>query len=151
MCVPIWQSGASQGSPDEFESLAANLTQAVEPLTGKEKWKLAAVYAGKYGDAHRQPWEQLVSIVRLVHREAANAQESFVKYGPQLADSLPFEDQERIAGEILAHLEEGGKLGSITLFTHKAWSQFLEQNKVNKARPRLPGHFQALHQFFRLK
>ncbi|MFZ1031155.1 MAG: AAA domain-containing protein [Candidatus Acidiferrales bacterium] len=60
-------------------------------------------------------------------------------------------EQECIAGEILSHLEEGGKLGSITLFTHKAWSQFLEQTKVNRARPRLPEHFQALRQFFRLK
>ncbi len=146
----LWQSGASQGSPDELQALAANLTQAVEPLSGKEKWKLAAVYAGKYGDAHRQPWDQLVSSVRLVHREAANAQESFLKYGPQLSREFPLEDQERIAGEILAHLEGGGKLGSFTLLTHKAWSHFIEATKVKNARPRLPEHFQALRQLSRL-
>jgi very-short-patch-repair endonuclease len=146
----LWPSGASQGSPDEFESLAANLTQAVEPLSGEDKWKLAAVYAGKYGDAHRQPWDQLVSFVRLVHREAANARESFVKYGPELSHELPFEDQERIAGEILAHLEHGGKLGSFALLTHKAWSHFIEATKVKNARPRLPEHFQALRQLSRL-
>src|SRR5260370_32230640 len=65
----LWQSGAAQGSPDELESLAPSLTQAVDPLSGKDKWKLAAVYAGKYGDAHRQPWDQLVGFVRRVHRE----------------------------------------------------------------------------------
>src|SRR6266852_3950431 len=147
----LWQSGASQGSPDELQALAANLTQAVEPLSAKEKWKLAAVYAGKYGDAHRQPWDQLVSFVRLVHREAANAQESFVKYGPEASVNSAIKEQERIAGEILAHLEGGGKLGSFTLFTHKSWGEFLEQTKVNNARPRLPEHFQALRQLFRLK
>src|SRR5207244_5034725 len=105
----LWQSAAFQGSPDELEALAANLTQAVEPLSGKEKWKLAAVYAAKYGDAHRQPWDQLVSFVRLVHREAAKSQESFVKHGPHLSDNLSYEDQERIAGEIFAHLDNGGK------------------------------------------
>jgi very-short-patch-repair endonuclease len=147
----LWQSGAPQGTPDELETLAANLAQAVEPLSGKEKWKLATVYAGKYGGAHRQPWEQLASIVRLVHREAANAQESFVKYGPQLADSSDYEDQERIACEILAHLENGGKLGSFTLLTHKPWSQFIEWTKVNNARPRIPEHFQALRKLARLK
>jgi very-short-patch-repair endonuclease len=146
----LWQSGASQGSPHEMESLAAGLTQAVEPLSGKEKWKLAAVYAGKYGDAHRQPWDQLVSFVRLVHREAANAQESFVKYGPQLSGNSSFEEQERIAGEILSHLEHGGKLGSFALLTHKAWSHFIEATKVKNARPRLPEHFQALRQLSRL-
>ena len=147
----LWESSATQSSPEEIEGLSAALVQAVEPLSGKDKWKLAAVYAGKYGDVHRQPWDQLVSFVRLVHREAANAQESFVKYGPEATSPSAVKEQERVAGEILAHLEEGGKLGSITLFTHKAWSQFLEQTKVNKARPRLPEHFQALRQFFRLQ
>ncbi len=147
----LWQSGASQQSPEELETLAANLAQAVEPLSGKEKWKLTAVYAGKYGDVYRQPWDQLVSNVRLVHREAANAQESVVKYGPQLSANLALEDQERIAGEILAHLESGGKLGSIALFTHKSWSQFVEQTRVNGARPRHPEHFHALRQLSRLK
>jgi very-short-patch-repair endonuclease len=147
----LWESGAAQTSPGEIEGLAAALAQAVEPLSGKNKWKLAAVYAGKYGDVHRQPWDQLVSFVRLVHREAANVQESFVKYGPEASSNSDVKEQERIAGEILTHLEEGGKLGSLTLFTHKSWSQFLEQTKVNNARPRFPGHFNALSQMFRIK
>src|SRR5260370_17754908 len=146
----LWPSGAPQGSPVAWESLAANLPQAVEPLSGKEKWKLAAVYAGKYGDAHRQPWDQLVSFVRLVHREAANAQESFLKFGPQLSHEHPLEDQERIAGEILAHLEHGGKPGRFAALTHKAWSHLIEATKVKNARPRLPEHFQALRQLSRL-
>ncbi|MGB2898552.1 MAG: AAA domain-containing protein [Candidatus Acidiferrum sp.] len=147
----LWQSGTSQSSPDELETLAANLAQSVEPLSGKEKWKLAAVYAGKYGHGHREAWDQLVSFVRLVHREAANAQESFVKYGPQLSDNFALEDHERIAGEILAHLENGGRLGSFALLTHKAWSQFIESAKVNKTKPRLPEHFQTLRKLARLK
>src|SRR5216684_2179846 len=146
----LWEPGAAQSSPGEIEGLAAALIQAVEPLSGKDKWKLAAVYAGRYGDVHRQPWDQLISFVRLVHREAANAQESFVKYGPESENSA-LKEQERIAGEILAHLEGGGKLGAFTLFTHKSWSQFLEQTKVNNTRPHLPEHFQALRQLLRLR
>src|SRR5438477_901713 len=147
----LWQASSSPGSPHDLESLASSLTQAVEPLSGKEKWKLAAVYAGKYGDAHRQPWGQLVSFVRLVHREAANAQESFVKYGPQLSAEHALEDQERIAGEILGHLENGGKLGSFTLLTHKSRSHFIESARVNNAHPRLPEHFHALRKLSHLK
>jgi very-short-patch-repair endonuclease len=147
----LWVSRTAESTAGEIEVLAAALAQAVEPLSGKDKWKLAAVYAGKYGDVHRQSWDQLISLVRLVHREAANAQESFVKYGPQVSDSAAVKEQERLTGEILAHLEDGGKLGSLTLFTHRSWSQFLEQTKVNSARPRLPEHFHALRQFLRLK
>src|SRR5438876_634410 len=147
----LWLSGVMQGSPEELEVLSASLRQAVEPLSGKEKWKLAAVYAGKYGDAHRVPWDQLVSFVRLVHREAAKSQESFVKHGPHLSDNLSYEDQERIAGEIFAHLDNGGKLGSVTLLTHRAWSQFIEATKVHKIHPRLAEHFLALGRMARLK
>jgi hypothetical protein len=147
----LWESGGTPHSPGEIEALAAALTQAVEPLCGKDKWKLAALYAGRYGDVHRQPWDELVNLVRLVHREAANAQESFVNYGPEASDNPKVKEGERIASEIIVHLEEGGKLGSFTLFTHKSWSQFLEQTKVTNERPRLPEHFDALRGFFRLK
>ena len=147
----LWETGVAQISPEEVETLATNLVQAVEPLSGKDQWKLAAVYAGRYGDAHRQLWDHLISFVRLVHREAANAQESLVKYGPEISGKSDSKELERIAGEILAHLESGGKLNAFTLFTHKSWSQFLEQTRVNDAHPRLPEHFHALRQLLRLK
>ena len=147
----LWQSRAIQGTADEVQALAASLAQSVEPLSGREKWKLAAVYAGKYGDAHRQPWDQLVNLVRRVHQEAADARESFVKYGPWVPEEPSLEDQERIALEILAHLESGGKLGSFVLLTHKSWKNFIESTKVNDAQPRLLEHFRALHKLVRLR
>src|SRR5215471_8928088 len=141
----LWQLGAPLGTTDEFEALIANLTQAVEPLSGSDKWKLAAVYAGKYGGAHRQPWEQLVTLVHKAHEEAANAQETLVKYGPQVPEAADPEELQRIATEILGHLEQGGKLGSFALLTHKAWSQFVDTAKVNRSRPRTLEHFRALY------
>ena len=147
----LWESGAAEGSPDELQAASVNLTRAVAPLSGTDKWKLAAVYSGKYGGVHREPWDRLINFVRHVHRDAANSRESFLKYGPEPSSQLPLEEQERIAGEILAHLEDGGKLGSIALFTHKAWVHFLEQTKINGERPRLPEHFHALRQLSRLK
>jgi len=147
----LWEGGSAASTPEEMEDLRTALVQAVEPLSGKDRWKLAAVYAGRYGGAHREPWDQLVNFVRLVHREAANAQESFVKYGPEIASGQDLKEQDRIAGEILAHLEGGGKLGSFTLFTHKAWSQFIERTRVNEEPPRNPEHFHALRKTVRLK
>ena len=147
----LWEGGNAPATPEEMEDLRTALVQAVEPLSGKDRWKLAAVYAGRYGGTHREPWDQLVNFVRLVHREAANAQEAFVKYGPEIASGQDLKEQERIAGEILAHLEGGGKLGSFTLFTHKAWSQFIERTRVNNEPPRAPEHFHALRKTVRLK
>jgi len=146
----LWQSQAPQGSGGRSTNSYRQFAHAVEPLSGKDKWKLAAVYAGKYGDTYRS-LDQLVGFVRRVHREAANTQESFVKFGPQISRDSSLEDQERAAGEILEPSRNGGKLGSFTLLTHKSWSQFIEQTRVNNARPRLPEHFHALRQLSRLK
>src|SRR5437879_1839286 len=114
----LWESGAPEGTTEEFEALIANLTQAVAPLCGNDKWTLAAVYAGKYGGAHRQPWEQLVNLVRRVHQEAANAEESVVKYGPQLPDAPDPEEQLRVATESLGHMQHSGNMGHVRLILY---------------------------------
>jgi very-short-patch-repair endonuclease len=146
----LWQSRGTQATAGDIAALGGNLAQAVEPLSGIEKWKLAAVYAGKYGQSHRQPWDELVHWIQRLHSEAANAQEPLLKYGPQVSDDATFEDQERISGEILTHLENGGKLGSFALLTHKSWNTFIESAKVNKAHPHRPEHFHALRQLSKL-
>ena len=69
----------------------------------------------------------------------------------QLPDATDIEDHLRIATEILGHIEQGGKLGSFVLLTHKSWSQFVDSAKVSRARPRLLEHFRALHTLARLE
>jgi len=150
-CSDLWQPGQVRGSEAQFEDLAARLVLAIQPLSGKEQWKLAAVYAGKYGGAHRGPWEQLVTFVKLVHREAASCQEMFLKYGPVLPESQELEEQQQIADKILEHFELGGKLGAFTLLKHKAWSQFIAQARVNGQRPSRREHFDALCRLARLR
>ena len=147
----LWQTGSAQGSEQQIETLVAKLMQAIEPLSGKEGWKRAAVYAGKYGGTYRQPWDQLVTLVQLVHREAAAAQEMLLQYGPALPNNNRLEEQEQIATEILAHLEQGGKLGSFVLWKHTPWAEFIATARVNGGRPRLVEHFQALRQLCRLQ
>ncbi|PYX92378.1 MAG: hypothetical protein DMG67_07080, partial [Acidobacteria bacterium] len=147
----LWQPGPALGSEDQIESLAARLMQAVEPLSRKEEWKLAAVYAGKYGEARRQPWEQLIALVQRIHREAAAAQESLLEYGPALSEGMALEEQEKIAIEILAHIEQGGILGRFILWKHKPWKAFMATARVNDGRPRLAEHFKILRQLCRLK
>lgn len=150
-CADFWHAGPVRGTEKQIEDLATRLVTAVEPLSGKEKWKLAAVYAGKYGGIHRQPWEQLVAFIQFVHREAADSQETLLEYGPALAEAIELEPQQQIADEILEHLEMGGQLGALVLWKHKAWGQFAASARVNGGRPRLAAHFEALRTLARLK
>src|SRR5256884_501828 len=48
-------------------------------------------------------------------------------------------------------LEQGGKIGSFTLLTHKAWNQFIDSAKVNRGRPRSLEHFRTLHTLAQLE
>lgn len=147
----LWQPEEVRGSEKQIEELIAKLLQAVEPLSGREKWKLAAVYAGKYGGVHIQPWRELVALVQTVHHAAADSQEAFLKLDPVLQEGTPLEEQERIADEILEHLEMGRKLGSVALWKHKTWNAFVSMARINGARPRSAEHFKALRELAHLK
>lgn len=59
----LWKSATNSGCGDLLREICTRLDIAVEPLSGRERWKLAAVYAGKSGGAHREPWDSLVSFV----------------------------------------------------------------------------------------
>ena len=147
----LWEPGPARGSEQQLDTLAAKLIQAVEPLSGREKWKLAAVYAGKYGGVHRQPWDQLVAFTEFVHRMAGDAQEDLMRLGPVLPDDIKLENCGQIADEILEHLELGGKLGPLVFWKHKAWRQFVAGARINGSQPRRAEHFEALNKLARLK
>jgi very-short-patch-repair endonuclease len=146
----FWQVD-SPSDLKRIENLGAKLTSALEPILGKEKWKLDAVYAGKHGGAHRHPWEQLINSIRLVHTEAARVQETLLNLAPRPAMTHTLEDQERIAGEILGHFEQDGGPGFFTFLTHRSWKTFVDGSTVNGATPTHREHFEALRASTRLK
>ena len=146
----LWQPDSPLDAK-RVEALTAKLASAVEPLLGKEKWKLDAVYAGKYGGAHRHPWDQLLHSIRTVHTEAARVQEILLKLAPEPALTHTLEDQERIATEILAHFEQDGGPGFFTFLTHRGWKAFVDGSKVNGKIPTLREHFEALRASTRMR
>src|SRR5260370_3128182 len=136
----------------QIEALRSRWIAAVEPLSAKEQWKLAAVYAGMYGGVRRKPWEQLVEADKLVLRESAKCHEDMLKYGPVLPENLSLEEEEQVADETLQHLELGGKRNALVLWKHQTWRAFIAGARINdNGRPRLAAHFDALRKQARLK
>jgi very-short-patch-repair endonuclease len=137
-----------------FESLSDILKKAqaaIDPLNGGELWKLAAVYAGKNGGPHREPWDNLVAQIEQAHREIAKSQEILLRHAPSLTAADSLEEQEKAALEIHTHLRQGGALGFVTLLTHKHWKQLVDTAAVDGARPSLPEHFLAINKLCRTK
>jgi very-short-patch-repair endonuclease len=147
----LWQVGTHSPSPEWLSEIITKLIQAVEPLSGKERWKLAAVYAGKNTGPHREPWDKLVSFIEQVHLEVATSAETMLRHSTTLSNDIPYEEQEQIATQIHAHLHEKGELGFLSLLTHKQWRQFIQVTRVNGTQPKLPEHFLAVSKSCRVK
>jgi very-short-patch-repair endonuclease len=147
----LWLPATSALMPESLTGIVAKVQQAIEPLTGGERWKLAAVYAGKNGGPHREPWDNLVAFIEQVHLEVAKSQEVLFRHAPNVNSTVSFEEQEKTALEIHAHLRENGNLGFVTLLTHKSWKQLVQTVTVNGAQPKLPEHFLAISRFCRVK
>ena len=146
----LWQSGGS-ASASALEALAPTLTQSVAILASSDRWKLAAVYAGKNGGPHSETWEKLVALVEQLHFEAGSTQELLIQHETKLANDSQLEQQEQTATEIHGHLRRGGSLGFFSLLTHARWKQFIRGTIVDGTSPRLPDHFLAASKFSRLK
>jgi len=147
----LWQTRNKPVSANSLNETAIRLKQAVGVLATSERWKLAAVYAGKNGGPHRESWEKLVALVEQVHLEAAGAQEILIQHATTLADESLLEQYEQTAAEIHGHLRSGGSLSFFTLMTHGRWKQFIRATRVDGGEPRLPDHFLAASKFSRVK
>jgi very-short-patch-repair endonuclease len=147
----LWLPATSTLTPESLSTIFTKVQQAIEPLAGGERWKLAAVYAGKNGGPHREPWDNLVAFIEQVHLEVAKSQEVLFRHAPNLNSASSLEDQEKAALEIHAHLRENGNLGFVTLLTHQSWKQLIQTVTVNGAQPKLPEHFLAISKFCRVK
>jgi very-short-patch-repair endonuclease len=146
----LWQNSSST-SVSALEAIASTLKQSVAVLASSEKWKLAAVYAGRNGGPHRETWEKLLALVEQVHFEAGSTQELLIQHETKLADDSQLEQHEQTATEIHGHLRSGGNLGFFSLLTHSRWKQFIQRTMVDGGSPRLPDHFLAASKFSRLK
>ncbi len=147
----LWQDGRGPTSASVLNETAIKLKESVDILASSERWKLAALYAGKNGGPHREAWEKLLALVEQVHLEAAGAQEILLQHATTLADESHLEQHEQTATEIHGHMRSGGGLGFFSLLTHRRWKRFVQTTRVDGDQPKLPDHFLAASKFSRVK
>jgi len=92
----------------------------------------------------------LVAFAQVVHREAADAQEGLLKYGPVLADNAPIEKTRTSCGEIYKHLN--WRQASARSSSGNAKRGPIRCDHVRQTRAAAPAeHFDALRRLARLK
>jgi very-short-patch-repair endonuclease len=136
--------GRAVDSPEVLEELADQSIDAVKLLAADEAWKIAAAEAGCEGQASREVWETLCRIVESVRDDAVRVAEPLVRYAPVLSDTLTIEEQLTVLGELITHLDDGGRLNRFTLLTHRAWNRVVEAVRIADGMPKSREHFEAL-------
>ncbi len=139
-----WERQATGEGAETLEGLMARLEQAIATISKGEAWRLEVVAAGQRGGAHRVAWDSLLTLIEGVGREAAEAQEILLRYGPSLSPEITFAECEHVTEEMLRHLRKGGSLGTLTVLVRPTWKRLLAAARVGGKEPRLPEHFHAL-------
>jgi hypothetical protein len=147
----LWQTSTLVPTAESLSAILKKIQAALDPFKGGERWKMAAVYAGRNGGPHRDPWDNLVAQIEHARDEIARSQEILLRHAPALSSPNPVEEQEQTALEIHTYLRQNGTLGFVTLFTHKHWKQLVDTATVGGERPTLPEHFLAISKFCRTK
>lgn len=146
-----WQRPTTDQATDDLEQVMGQLEQAVAAIGKGEVWRLEAIAAGQRGGPHRVPWDNLLSLIEAVNLEAAEGQETLLRFGPSFSNDIAFAEAERISDEILRHLKSGRSLGTLTLLVHPSWKRLLAAARIDGKEPRLPEHFEALRTLSRLQ
>ncbi len=147
----LWDMGPSKATPQSLSAIAHKLEKAVEPLSGEDRWKLAAVHAGRTSGPHREPWDSLVSQIERTDIEVAKSQEILLKHSTESGNEMDVEEQEKSALELHAHLREGNALNFFTYLTHSTWKKLVQSAKVNGNAPTTAEHFLAISKHCRTR
>ncbi|WP_338864761.1 AAA domain-containing protein [Myxococcus stipitatus] len=140
----FWSTAPNAEEPTDFDELATQCLTTMAPLGSTEEWKLSAIAAGMEGEAETDSWKALIEQVRRVRAEALSAHELLLQHAPENTAEMAFEEQQQVLADIQQHLENGGKLGTLTLLTHPSWKRVIRGSRVEAGEPRERIHFQAL-------
>jgi very-short-patch-repair endonuclease/DNA polymerase III delta prime subunit len=149
--LDLWSPTTAHQSQGDLDSLQRRMILAVETLDGSEQWRLAAIEAGRDGEPHRKPWDDLLADIEDVYLAASNAHGSLVQHGPRLPDGMLLEVAEEVLDDIIRHLGAGRGLGWLTLTTRRSWRGIIENSAVNNHPPSGQTEFEALRTLARLQ
>ena len=134
-----------------LESLVERFLQAVRDFRGMEQWQLAALDAGRAGDADRAPWDHLLGKIDEVKQLASEARFSGFKYRPSVSTDLPNQEQLQVATAISRRVETHGRLTRFSLAFKPQWRQAIAAWQVEGTQPQQAEHFDAIIKHLQLR
>ncbi len=115
-------------------------------------WKRHIIEACARGGEHLRPWKILLEDIHGFVTQSGEAIETTLRYAPVLSSRFDLENNEKISGEIISHLEAGKTIG--VLHRHllrREWKEFIRASLISGKPPSQLAHFKALNKEARLK
>lgn len=129
---------------DGLTSLLERAQVAASLIGDSPAWQLSTIEAGQKIGPRRQAWEQLISLIRTTNFEADSAHKHSIEMDPTLPTDKTTDQIIGVLNEILAHMNNGGHLGTIQLLMRPEWKQIIRGSRVNGRPPSRREHFLAL-------
>ena len=129
---------------ESLAELDALVRDTIATLSDDSPWMIDCLAAGRDGGPEKKAWEGLVEEVRRVAREVPLRDELILEHGAVVESTRPRAELLETCKEILVHLDEGKKLGRVSLMFNSTWNELIDASKVNGAAPATPAHFRAI-------
>ncbi|MFO7639794.1 MAG: AAA domain-containing protein [Candidatus Competibacteraceae bacterium] len=133
------QSGVSA-----LRQIYQRIQAATAMLDETQPWLREVLFAGWIGGDLVQTWQDLIEAIETLAAEAATAQRLIAAHGPELPPEPSAAEIVATLGEVIVHLERGGKLGIATKLTKRAWHRLIEGCRVENRSPQTLDEFRAL-------
>jgi hypothetical protein len=140
----FWNRPPAAGDLPHIATLQALLVEAAAELSRLEPWQRRVVAAGHGGGAERQLWIDLRDQVREAAARWEAARPVLLERDVQLDGAPPIEEVRQHSIAIGAHLERGGKLGTLTLLFRADWKTVIRTVRVNGQSPAHAADFRAI-------
>lgn len=146
----LWSRPLSERDTETLTHICESLVAGIAVLQNADPWEMEIIRAGQSPERF-QLWEALFALVQEVEDEVIRAERAVLEQDPVLHMGLSREEQEHLLGEIIAHLQRGGKINTLLLITKGHWKQFINGVTVKGRKPETHADFVALQSLVRLE
>lgn len=140
----FWRKGNEEGLVGRLKAARFRAAEVSSILAVEsEPWSETCILAGIRGEASQRVWRMLTAFAQEVRDFSVSFETDAVLQRPQLSAD-PLKEQDRVLGEIIGSLADGGRLGRFTLLLKRDWKREIESWRVKGDAPAILEDFQAL-------
>jgi very-short-patch-repair endonuclease len=132
-----------------IRQVSMHFREAIDEFKKFQGWCLAAINAGRLGEAVCRPWEEMLKKNEELKYAVSKGQLDRVRFRPEITEQTLLDQQLDVAVQIVAYLSRGNKLGTMQLLLNPNWKTALNTWRILGRKPGKLEEFSAIEQSIR--